>query len=186
MENLIEMDDLGVPLFLEPAPRVSFPPWFIHVTGIPVLVVCKSSAVIRRHRHRDITSLVLEIPRLSASQGNPSVAVRECLLWVSSELCSQKTAVSKKNKRCTNPSKIEWDLTNGPLSKLLELLDTQVEGSVQWVLLEISWNQTKPPNKKKLLKKNHGFRFLPKVRLFGVKMVSGEACCPFCFFFVAP
>ena len=36
--------------------------------------------------------------------------------------------------------KIEWDLTNGPLSKLLELLDTQVEGSVQWVLLEISWN----------------------------------------------
>ena len=25
-----------------------------------------------------------------------------------------------------NPSKIEWDLTNGPLSKLLELLDTQV------------------------------------------------------------
>ena len=38
------------------------------------------------------------------------------------------------------PSKIESDLTNGPLSKLLELLDTQVEGSVQWVLLEISWN----------------------------------------------
>ncbi len=35
------------------------------------------------------------------------------------------------------PSKIEWDLTNGPLSKLLELLHTQVEGSVQWVLLEI-------------------------------------------------
>ena len=26
---------------------------------------------------------------------------------------------------------IEWDLTNGPLSKLLELLDTQVQGSVQ-------------------------------------------------------
>ena len=24
------------------------------------------------------------------------------------------------------PSKIEWDLTNGPLSNLLELLDTQV------------------------------------------------------------
>ena len=37
------------------------------------------------------------------------------------------------------PSKIDWDLTNRPLSKLLELLDTQVEGSVQWVLLEISW-----------------------------------------------
>ena len=31
------------------------------------------------------------------------------------------------------PSKIKWDL-----SKLLELLDTQVWGSVQWVLLEIS------------------------------------------------
>ena len=30
---------------------------------------------------------------------------------------------------------------NGPLRKLLELLDTQVfSGSVQWVLLEISWN----------------------------------------------
>ena len=25
-----------------------------------------------------------------------------------------------------SPSKIEWDLSNGPLSKLLELLDTQV------------------------------------------------------------
>ena len=40
------------------------------------------------------------------------------------------------------PSKIEWDLTNGPLSKLLELLDTQVfSGSVRsWVRsLEISW-----------------------------------------------
>jgi len=36
--------------------------------------------------------------------------------------------------------KIEWDPTNGPLSKLLELLDTQVFlVSVQWVLLEISW-----------------------------------------------
>ena len=38
------------------------------------------------------------------------------------------------------PSKNEWDLANRHLSKLLELLDTQVEGSVQWVLLEISWN----------------------------------------------
>ena len=38
------------------------------------------------------------------------------------------------------PSKIKWDLTHGPLSNLLELLDTQVfSGSVQWVLLEISW-----------------------------------------------
>ena len=39
-----------------------------------------------------------------------------------------------------DPSKIEWDLTNGPLSKLLELLDTQVfSRSVQWVLWEITW-----------------------------------------------
>ena len=30
-----------------------------------------------------------------------------------------------------NPAKIEWDLTNGPLSKLVELLDTPVWGSVQ-------------------------------------------------------
>ena len=37
------------------------------------------------------------------------------------------------------PSKIEWDLTNGPLNKFLELVDIQVEGSIQWVLLEISW-----------------------------------------------
>ena len=37
------------------------------------------------------------------------------------------------------PSKSEWDLTNGPLSKLLGLLDTQVLGSNPWVLLEISW-----------------------------------------------
>ena len=29
-------------------------------------------------------------------------------------------------KNTTIPLKIEWDLTNGPLSKLLELLDTQV------------------------------------------------------------
>ena len=37
------------------------------------------------------------------------------------------------------PSKIEWDLSNGPLSKLLELLYTQIRGSLQWVLLVISW-----------------------------------------------
>ena len=35
--------------------------------------------------------------------------------------------------------KFEWDLTNGPLGRLLELLNTQVYWSVQWVLLEISW-----------------------------------------------
>ena len=35
--------------------------------------------------------------------------------------------------------KIECDLTNEPRSKLLELLDTHICGSVQWVLLEISW-----------------------------------------------
>ena len=28
--------------------------------------------------------------------------------------------------RIKHPSKIEWDLTNGPLTKLLELLDTKV------------------------------------------------------------
>ena len=30
------------------------------------------------------------------------------------------------NQLIRNPSKIEWDLTNGPLSKLVELLDTRV------------------------------------------------------------
>ena len=45
-----------------------------------------------------------------------------------------------KSVQVLTQSKIEWDLTNGPLSKLLELLDTQVfSGSVQWVLLETSW-----------------------------------------------
>ncbi len=32
----------------------------------------------------------------------------------------------RKLETSINPSKIESDLTNGPLSKLLELLDTQV------------------------------------------------------------
>ena len=44
--------------------------------------------------------------------------------------------------KCIYPSKIEWDLTNGPLNKVLELVDIQVEGYIQWVLLEISWNLT--------------------------------------------
>ena len=35
---------------------------------------------------------------------------------------------------------LEYGTLRTALSKLLELLDTQVEGSVQWVLLEISWN----------------------------------------------
>ena len=30
------------------------------------------------------------------------------------------------SEKCWYPSKIEWDLTNEPLSKLLELWDTQV------------------------------------------------------------
>ena len=39
------------------------------------------------------------------------------------------------------PSEIACDLTNGPLIKVaIEILKTQVfSGSVQWVLLEISW-----------------------------------------------
>ena len=48
-------------------------------------------------------------------------------------------------KKPVYPSKIEWDLTSGPLSKLLGLLDTQVQGSVPWVLLEISWSLTLQP-----------------------------------------
>ena len=35
--------------------------------------------------------------------------------------------------------KLNGTLPTDPLRKLLELLDTRVEGSVQWVLLEISW-----------------------------------------------
>ena len=41
--------------------------------------------------------------------------------------------------RPQTPSKFQWDLKNGPLSQSLELLDTQAAGSVQWVLLEMSW-----------------------------------------------
>ena len=36
------------------------------------------------------------------------------------------------------PSKIKQDLTNGPLGNVQELLDTQIEGSIHWVLLGIS------------------------------------------------
>ena len=50
-----------------------------------------------------------------------------------------KQGAPSKGSRYIIPSKIEWDLTNGPLSKLLELLDTQVfSESVR--LWEISWN----------------------------------------------
>ena len=39
------------------------------------------------------------------------------------------------------PSKIEWELTNEPLSKLLELF-SGLEVRSGTILLEISWNQT--------------------------------------------
>ena len=59
--------------------------------------------------------------------------------WLAYPKMYQVVSQIEINYKSNNPSKIEWDLTNGPLSKLLELLDTQVSGSVQWVLLEISW-----------------------------------------------
>ena len=40
-------------------------------------------------------------------------------------LCAAHRPYVPKNG-ANNPSKIEWDLTNGPLTKLLELLDTKV------------------------------------------------------------
>ena len=44
-------------------------------------------------------------------------------------LLEDETMLNKSvDKHNMFPSKIEWDLTNGPLSKLLELLDTQVWG----------------------------------------------------------
>ena len=46
------------------------------------------------------------------------------LLRGSTDLQGYVTWLCKIN--CWVPSKIEWDLTNGPISKLLELLDTQV------------------------------------------------------------
>ena len=36
----------------------------------------------------------------------------------------QSAQIVKKMTETYHPSKIEWDITNGPLSKLLELLDT--------------------------------------------------------------
>ena len=79
------------------------------------------------------------------------------------------------------PSKIEWDLTNGPLNKLLELLDTQVEGSVQWVRLEISWiawlfqlDDSKPLHQKMVVHfKLVGFR-VPGWKYFPKSMPSFE------------
>ena len=62
-------------------------------------------------------------------------------VWGDSNLGLLDSPSFGKDTKNINPSIIEWDLTNGPLRKLLELLDTQVEGSVLWVLLEISWNQ---------------------------------------------
>ena len=50
----------------------------------------------------------------------------------------------KTSNKWNYPSIIEWDLTNGPLRRLLELLNTQVKGSVRWVLLEISWKLALP------------------------------------------
>ena len=38
----------------------------------------------------------------------------------------QQLAMLPLEAAAINPSKIEWDLTNGPLSKLLEPMDTQV------------------------------------------------------------
>ena len=56
-------------------------------------------------------------------------------LWWGEHITNSNYDYSYKLADTYNPSKIiEWDL-----SKLLELLDTQVLGSVQWVLLEISW-----------------------------------------------
>ncbi len=44
---------------------------------------------------------------------------------------TQSSGLGKQTQQVI-PSKIEWDLTNGPLSKLLELLHTQVfSGSVK-------------------------------------------------------
>ena len=68
-------------------------------------------------------------------------ALRSCLdvdtiLWslivFESTIFTNQWKFTKKNVKNldkfldSNPSKIEWDLTNGPLSKLLELLDTPV------------------------------------------------------------
>ena len=67
----------------------------------------------------------------------PSPTCRRCL-WIT----KSGTAMTQRMRPALSPSKIELDLTNGPLSKVPELLDTQVfSGSVQWVLLEISWTQ---------------------------------------------
>ena len=45
---------------------------------------------------------------------------------------------TKNNHASLIPSKIKQDLTNGPLGNVQELLDTQIEGSIHWVLLGIS------------------------------------------------
>ena len=57
-------------------------------------------------------------------------------LWIGKTLATPKTGKMIHK----NPSNIEWDLTNGPLSKLLELLGFFGVRS-KWVLLEIFWKE---------------------------------------------
>ena len=74
---------------------------------------------------------------LHFSEGNPSETIGNLLFFSTSTV---KQFLGRAQIIFLS-IKIESDLTNGPLSKLLELLDTQVEGYIQWVLLEISWIQ---------------------------------------------
>ena len=62
-----------------------------------------------------------------------------CENLADSKACGEVIEAPKNQPK--KPSKIKWDLANGPLSKLLEVLDPQVWGSVQWVLLVISWKK---------------------------------------------
>ena len=69
------------------------------------------------HAHKfttdDIRMYVLRLPNQSRNTCRINV-------WYVFYIC-----IVDSDGRCS-PAKNEWDLTNGPLSKLLDLLDTQV------------------------------------------------------------
>ena len=63
---------------------------------------------------------------------------RSMCCWLLQDTVDRQVGMNKTTYRSNCSWTIEWDLTNGPQRNLLELLDTQVKGSVQWVLLQIS------------------------------------------------
>ena len=73
-----------------------------------------------------------------AKMGRTSYLTKRCQInhWVDFRMCIFWKRIGSIHQKL-NRTESQRTLP----SKLLEILDTQVQGSVQWVLLEISWNQ---------------------------------------------